>query len=172
MIRRIAALGAAVVLAAAALGAWAGAEDAKGVEAKAAFAKLKALAGEWTVTSEHGAGKIVYKVTANGTTVMETDFPGSAHEMITMYHLDGSNLKATHYCSAGNQPRLKLDLAGSTPDRLKFDFDGGSNLDASKDMHIHGCEIAIKDANHAEATWQGFLGGKKAMDTKFVMSRP
>src|SRR4051812_11535892 len=101
--------------------------------AKAALDKLKTLAGDWKNTSkdEHGggdhAGGISYRVTGNGSTVMETDFAGQSHEMITMYHLDGDELILTHYCALGNQPRLKLDRAKSTADNLIFSFDGGTN---------------------------------------------
>ncbi len=28
--------------------------------------------------------------------------------MITMFHMDGDRLLMTHYCGAGNQPRMKL----------------------------------------------------------------
>ncbi len=90
----------------------------EGVEAKAAFDRLKTLAGEWNVAAsgEHHDSKVIYKVTAAGSALMETDSAGSKHEMVTMYHLDGKDLLMTHYCAAGNQPRLKLDLKASKPD--------------------------------------------------------
>ena len=71
-------------------GSVAGGDEARGVEAKAAFARLKTLAGSWETRGEgHGhSGKIDYKVTGNGSVVMETFFPGTDHEMISMYHLD------------------------------------------------------------------------------------
>ena len=64
--------------------------------------------------------------------------------MVSVYHLDGKELRMTHYCAAGNQPRVKLDLAKSTPDELIFVFDGGTNLDPEKDMHIHGVRIKFE----------------------------
>ena len=82
---------------------------------------IKKLEGEWKVTGgdeHHGKeGKVTYKVTAAGSTLMETQFPGTGHEMVTMYHLDGDELKATHYCAAGNQPRGGQGNPASPSDR-------------------------------------------------------
>ena len=52
-----------------------------------------------------------YRVASGGSVVQETLFPGSPHEMISMYHLAGGQLVMTHYCAMGNQPRMKLDTA-------------------------------------------------------------
>ena len=149
------------------------ADDAK-VEPKEAFSKLKSLAGEWT--GEVGKGqppsKVVYRLISNGSVVMETLFPNTAHEMVTMYMLDGDELRLTHYCAAGNQPKLKLDAKSSTPDKLEFIFEGGTNFDPAKDMHMHSGRIAFKDKNHIEAEWDGYSDGKKTGTNKFVLSRP
>lgn len=148
-------------------------------DAKTAFARLKTLDGEWKVSDadkntevKRPDAKVIYKVTAAATTVMETQFPGTGHEMVTMYHLDGKQLVATHYCAAGNQPRLKLDLKASKPDRLLFVFDGGTNLDAGKDMHIHGILIKFLEGGKVESEWEGYMDGKKADTTVFPMTRP
>jgi hypothetical protein len=153
------------------------ADDKPGVEAKAAFARLKTLAGEWKVAELEGVhaqhdGKITYKVTAGGSTVMETFFPGSDHEMVSMYHLDGDELVLTHYCAAKNQPRMKLDRQASTPDQYLFVFDGGTGFDPAKDLHIHSGEIKFLEAGKVEATWNANVKGKKAMSSTFSMSRP
>jgi hypothetical protein len=153
------------------------AADKPGVEAKAAFARLKTLAGEWKVSETNGVhaehdGKITYKVTAAGSTLMETFFPGTFHEMVSMYHLDGDELVLTHYCAAGNQPRMKLDRQASTPDQYKFVFEGGTGFDPAKDLHIHSGEIKFLEGGKLEATWDANIKGEKAMSSKFSMSRP
>ena len=50
--------------------------------------------------------RISYRLVSNGTTLMETMDSGHDTSMVTMYHVDGSRILATHYCAAGNQPRM------------------------------------------------------------------
>ena len=76
-----------------------------------------------------------YRVTGAGSALVETQFPGSPHEMVTVYYVDGNDLVLTHYCAARNQPRMKLVRATDTD--LVFEFTGRSNLDPAKDMHTH-----------------------------------
>ena len=86
---------------------------------------------------------VSYKVSANGSVVMETLFSGTPHEMITMYHLAGNDLVATHYCAGANQPHFKLDTEKSTPNELVMAFDGGTNIDMDKGAFMHGGKIAF-----------------------------
>jgi hypothetical protein len=175
----------------------ANADDSKGaakagVDAKTAFAKVKTLAGTWKseITGLHKAGggketsgeykqrekheedaPVIYKVTGAGSALMETQFPGSNHEMVSVYHLDGDELRMTHYCAVGNQPRVKLDKANSTPDQLIFVFDGGTNLDPQKDMHIHGVKITFHEDGKVTSAWEGYMEGKSAGTTTFSLTR-
>src|SRR5205085_339923 len=75
--------------------------------------RMKKLAGTWVATDKDGKPTdqvvSVVKVTAAGSAVHETLFPGQPHEMISVYHRDGSDLIMTHYCALGNQPRMKAD---------------------------------------------------------------
>lgn len=129
----------------------------------AGIEQLKKLAGEWYVADDKGnpTDKLisVFKVTAAGSAVQETIFPGSDHEMVTVYHLDGKDLLLTHYCALGNQPRMKLDPK-SPAKELKFLFAGGTNIDPKKDMHMHEGSITIVDDNHIAWKWQGYMDGK------------
>jgi hypothetical protein len=152
-------------------------EDKAAPDAKAAFAKMKTLAGEWSSNGEgHGgadhAPKVIYKVTAAGSALMESQFPGSDHEMVSIYHLDGDNLLMTHYCAAGNQPRMKYDPKASKPGEFVFAFDGGTNFDPAKDMHIHNLNVIFHDDKHVDESWDAFVKGKKAMTSKFALTRP
>jgi hypothetical protein len=156
-----------------------------GVDAKTAFARIKTLVGTWkgTAADEHQTAKskvgdqhngettVTYKLTGAGSALVETQFPGSNHEMVSVYHLDGDDLRMTHYCAAGNQPRVKLDRANSTADELIFVFDGGTNLNPEKDLHIHGVKITFEKDGHITSAWDGYSGGKKASTMKFVMTK-
>ena len=163
---------AAMLLAAVAQGALAGEMASGKMDAKAAFEKLKGLAGEWRGTAGEGLSvPVIYKVSSNGNVVMETLFAGTDHEMITMYHLAGGDLVATHYCSIGNQPRFKLDLAKSSPSELIFAFDGGTNFDPAKDGHIHDGKIGFAEDGKLKAAWAFHAGGKQVENKEFQMTR-
>lgn len=156
---------------------------ADGVDANAAFDKLKSLEGTWRgVPEAQGAeaeaeaemtGKQVHEieVSAAGTVVMETMGPGTDHEMINMYHIDGDDLVLTHYCAGGNQPKMRLDRSRSTEDSLVFDFAGGTNLDPATDQHIHDARIEWKDDDRIESVWNGYMGGKPAGTMVFHLER-
>jgi hypothetical protein len=155
------------------------ADDTQPVGGKEAFNRMKSLAGEWSVTPEDSAhaghataGKIVYRVTSNGNTVMETMFADSDHEMVTMYFLDGGELRLTHYCAAGNQPHLKLDKKASKADVFSFAFEGGTNLNPDKDTHMHSGRIMFIDKDHIKAEWDGYSEGKKVGTHKLDLKRP
>jgi hypothetical protein len=165
-------LAAALIAALTMPGARAGETAAGKIDAKAAFEKLKGLAGDWTGTTGQGlATPVTYRVSSNGSVVMETLFPGTEHEMITMYHLVGSDLVATHYCAEGNQPHFKLDLAKSTPTELVFGFDGGTNFDPGKDNHIHSARIAFRGDGQHDEDWAFWAGGKEKGAEKFHLAR-
>lgn len=164
----------ALTCAAAGLLLAASARSGETVDPKAAFERLKALAGSWQGTMGGDAANpatVEYRVTGAGSTVMETLGPGSPHEMISMYHLDGDQLMLTHYCAGGNQPRMRLDRAASTPDRLKFVFFDGTNMDAAKDSHIHEVEIKLLGADQINTTAVSFAGGKQDSSLVFDFSR-
>jgi hypothetical protein len=154
-----------------------GDEPKSGIDAKTAFARLKALAGEWKVEEggEHGSDvgtKVIYRVTAAGSALVEEQFPGTSHEMVSVYHLDGDDLRMTHYCAAGNQPRMRLDRNASTPDVLVFSFDGGTNLDPAKDLHIHEAKIHLKSPKRVEGYWIAYKDGKPMEPHPIVLVKP
>jgi hypothetical protein len=147
------------------------------VTAKDAFAQLKSLKGTYknqVSDTEHHMpdheSKVTYHLTGAGSALVETDFPGTNHEMVSVYHLDGQDLRLTHYCAAGNQPRLKLDRSSSTPTKFVFVFDGGSNMDAAKDMHIHGMTMTFEKDGSVKAAWEAYMAGKSAGKTLFALS--
>ncbi len=148
----------------------AGENDGAANPAVAAFERLKSLEGEWHAITPEGVGTITYSVAAADSIVVEHLFPGTDHEMLTVYHMDGDDLVATHYCSAGNQPRFKLEQPGESSDRLHFAFNGGSNM-APGDGHIHEGWLRFVDADHLEAEWAFWKEQKPDHTTSFSMTR-
>ena len=135
---------------------------------------LKKLAGEWTGKAGHGDQKmdatVTYHVTANGSAVVETLFPGSEHEMVTVYTVEKGTLVLTHYCAAGNQPRMKAAKAGGA-NGLKFDFAGGANISPGKDMFMHDLKLSFADDDHLRGEWSQWKDGKPAELMVFDLER-
>ena len=144
--------------------------------ARDAFDRLKSLAGSWEGTGESSGVEpfptaVQYRVAAGGSAVFETLFPGTEHEMISVYHVSGDDLVMTHYCAMGNQPHMRLDRAASSAAELRFAFDGGTGFDPAVDGHIHSGRIAFREDGRIEAGWDVFKGGKQVATHRFVVAR-
>ena len=163
-----------VLLAAIFVAALARAESAPQPAASPAFARLQALAGEWVAADDSEMvkkGELVarYALTAGGSAVVETIFPGSPHEMVTVYTEDGEDVVLHHYCLNANAPRMRAkapapDKAGGTAGgRYEFAFDGGSNIHSPHDKHMHSAWIEFVSKNELRSEWTELDGGKTAM---------
>jgi len=127
--------------------------------------RMKKMAGTWVMADKDGKATnqivSIIKVTAGGSAVHETLFPGQPQEMVSVYHLDGADLVMTHFCMLGNQPRMKADPK-SPANQLCFKFAGGSNLDPAKDKHMHEGTLTFLDDDHVEFSGTCWEGGKPA----------
>ena len=133
--------------------------------APAAFDRLKQLAGDWEGTYQGEkpvATKVNFKVVSNGSAVMLTADDGSAGEMITMFHPDGSSVMVTHYCAAKNQPRMRL-AKSSDPNQLVFDFLDVTNLTGPDAEHMKRLVITFLDAGHHTQEWTFVQKGKEGV---------
>jgi hypothetical protein len=102
-----------------------------------AFGQLKQLVGQWKgKTAEGRTIAVSYRLTAGDTVLMETWTLSTSRESLTLYHLDGEDLLATHYCPQGNQPRLRF-ISSKNGGRLAFGFRDGTNLQAGGGFHQH-----------------------------------
>ncbi|HTQ48505.1 MAG TPA: hypothetical protein VMI75_37370 [Polyangiaceae bacterium] len=139
-----------------------------------ALAPLKKLAGTWTGKAGDGTqsmdATVTYKVTANGSAVMETLFPGTPHEMVTMYTVDKGELVLTHYCAAGNQPRMKAKSSADGRE-IAFEFAGGANIDPGKDQFMHDARMVFVDDDHLRTEWTDWSAGKKTVTRTFELTR-
>ena len=133
----------------------------------AGLEKMKKLAGTWLIADKDGKPTeqvaSVIKVTAGGSAVHETLFPGQPHEMVSVYTTEGPDLIMTHYCVLGNQPRMKAD-AKSPSGQIVFRFVGGGNLDPAKDKHMHDATLTIVDDDHIEVLGTGWENGVAAKE--------
>ncbi len=158
-----------LILGGSALAGPAPATDGVKPAASAALERFKALAGEW-VAAEDGPmskkGDLVarYAVTAAGSAVVETLFPGSAHEMVTVFTADGADVVLTHYCTEGNQPRMRARDPKGT--HFDFAYDGGTGIDAAHDRHMHQATFEFASADELRSEWTELADGKPVFVAK------
>ena len=138
------------------------------------LAKLQSLAGDWSGTVKEGdaapAVRVTYRLIGNGSAVVESLFPGTPHEMMTVYHLDGDRLMLTHYCAMKNQPRMMLD-SSSTAAEFIFTFAGGTNLTPGHGSYMDSGRIRFIDADTIEAEWEMLTDGKPTGMNRFFLKR-
>jgi hypothetical protein len=140
----------------------------------AGLERFKQLAGEWVGKEASGqAGMPVhvkYKVTAGGSAVVETLFPDSEHEMVSVIHPDGDDLVLTHYCMLGNQPQMRASAKGDG-NTVAFKFARATNLKSDKEMHMHDVTFTFVDKDTLKTEWVNFNEGKPGERVVFELKR-
>ncbi len=129
-------------------------------DAAAAFARLKTLVGEWEASTQMGNAHVSYELTGAGTAVVERETADQMPAMMTVYHLDGNRLILTHYCMAGNQPRMQARTFNQATGELQFQFLDITNLSSPGAGHMHNVSFRFVDDNHFQSEWQFYENGK------------
>jgi hypothetical protein len=129
-------------------------------DASKTFDKLKTLAGSWeaTVTTAPPTPDVVGKhaqvwlrVTSMGNALMhEMKVEGRPDDPITMFYLDSDRLFLTHYCDAGNRPRM---TATTSADGKTVDFDFLDVAGSLQYGHMHHVTFTFIDENHHSEDW-------------------
>jgi hypothetical protein len=144
-----------------------GGVHAVGVPSQAAQAssydQVKALEGEWVLVKMNGEtppnkGVIIYKAASGGSSIREIMFPGSEHEMTNMYHMHGDKLMMTHYCGAGNQPRMQSVVA--KPGHIELKTESVTNLATPKTEYMGELTLDMPDSKTLKQTWVSIEDGK------------
>ncbi|HTL79561.1 MAG TPA: hypothetical protein VL136_09155 [Candidatus Babeliales bacterium] len=169
----------AIVLGCAATLAALSAEEA---ESSKALSEIKTLIGNWSGTFQwtggrHDSGSMnaTYYLTGNGSAVVENLMNESAPVMTTVYHLDGRDLRMTHFCGAQNQPRLKARRINLDHGAIDFEFVDATNLRSPDAPHVHGLEIRMIDANHLTLTFlfqSGSVESREEINLKRTETQP
>jgi hypothetical protein len=152
--------------------------------AQKSFDQLKTLAGSWTgaVTvnpptdeMKDAHADITLRVTSRGNAIVHEmrgtgtpDDPAKYDHPVTMFYLDGDRLLLTHYCDAGNRPRM---TAKASPDGkiVEFDFlDVAGNLNYG---HMQHAVFTVVDANHHTEDWTFMMPGDKPMHAHMDLQR-
>ena len=132
-------------------------------DAQKSFDKLKTLAGSWEGNLDGKSMHVSLRVTSMGNAIMhEMKGTGSPDNPITMFNLDGARLLMTHYCDAGNQPRL---VGTASPDgkTFTFDFIDATNLLSSQMGHMQHVVFTLIDADHHTEKWEFAMADGKPM---------
>ena len=137
------------------------------------FDTMKSLTGNWEgKDSQGGAVQVSNRVTGGGSALMseiKTSMHGKAEDMISMINMDGDRLLLTHYCSAGNQPRMQAALS---PDgkSITFSFIDATNLASADAPHMKSVTFNFIDENHHTEEWHFAMQGKE-MVQRFDLQR-
>lgn len=147
-------------------------------DAQKSFDKLKTLEGSWEgrVTAvppnPEIDNKLVHaslRVTSMGNALMhEMTGAGRPDDPITMVYLDNDRLVLTHYCDAGNRPRMTGKMS---PDEKTLEF---AFLDVSGSTqygHMDHAAFNIIDANHHSEDWYYMEPGDKLVHAHVDLQR-
>jgi hypothetical protein len=136
-------------------------------QAAAVFERLKTLQGTWQGWSSKGwTETITLRLIANGSALEEesqfADDAGGKNRMASFYQLDGDRLLLTHYCEAGNTPRLVASGLQEPGPAVTFTFLDGVNLPSRDRGHMDKVVLRFEDGDHFSARWTWFQDGKEA----------
>lgn len=153
-------------------------------DAEKTFTQIKSLAGKWkaNVTIDPpmpniGANTVTdvtMRVTSRGNALVHEIYePGKDNDPahydhpVTMFYIDGDKLLLTHYCDAGNRPRMAA--RSSDGKTVEFDFvDVAGNL---KYGHMAHAIFTFVDANHHIEDWTFMMPGDKPMHAHLDLTR-
>lgn len=148
------------------------ADGAHAHDSAAALAKLRSLEGEWSgsyewsgARSDNGAMSASYSLTGNDSAVVENLIIGGKQVMTSVYHLDGDDLRMTHYCAAQNQPRLRARTIDLSKGIIEFDFVDATNLRSSSAPHVHGLEIHFHSDDKITLVFLFLSGDQRSRET-------
>jgi hypothetical protein len=134
--------------------AWLAAASAGGDAnpANPAWEKMKTLVGSWQgMMGGTTPVSVTYTLVSNGTSLMES-LTAEHLSMITMFNPDGDTILATHYCAAGNQPRLRAKTT-TDPKSLDFQFVDVTNNQSPKMEVMNRLLVTFQDADHFQQQW-------------------
>jgi hypothetical protein len=128
------------------------------------FNQLKALTGSWEGKTADGKPlQVLFRETAGGSALMSEILGTGPENMVSLIHMDGPNkLLMTHYCGAGNQPRMQASVSpdGKT---ISFTFFDGTNI-APDAGHMQSMVLTMLDNNHHTEDWTFAAQGKETKE--------
>lgn len=147
-------------------------------DAEEAFDDLKTLAGSWvgqltTFPQEPDvSGKFAQfslRVTSLGNALVhEMSISGMPDHPLTMFYLEGDRLVLTHYCDAGNRPRM---VGKAAPDGKTLEFDFLDLSGGDQYGHMHHVVFTFVDENHHTQEWTWRKPNGESLRAHFDLER-
>jgi phage tail protein X len=154
-------------------------------DAQKSFEKIKTLSGVWEghVTTipplaDMGDGAVTQvsmRVTSRGNALVHEmkdaanpDDPAKYDHPVTMFYVDSDRLLLTHYCDAGNRPRMS---ARTSPDGKTIEFDFLDVAGSTQYGHMQHAVFTIIDANHHIEEWTYLMPGDKPIRARIDLQR-
>jgi len=154
-------------------------------DAQKSFTEMKTLAGTWQGPvkldpphPEMNNGKPVQvsmRVTSRGNALVHEmteagalDDPTKYDHPVTMFYLDSERLILTHYCDAGNRPRM---AARTSTDGKTVEFDFLDVAGSTQYGHMQHAVFTVVDENHHTEDWTFMMPGDKPMHAHMDLQR-
>ena len=150
-------------------------------ETKQAFALIKSLSGRWQgdflnpETKKPVTMETRIRVTSHGNSVVhemkgagDPDESDKIDHPVTMMYLDGASLILTHYCDAGNRPRMSARLS---PDGRTVDFDFLDVAGPTTHGHMQSARFTFVDSTHHIEQWTWAMPNGKTMSVPMDLHR-
>jgi hypothetical protein len=138
------------------------------------FERMKQLVGAWEGTSDMGKEgekvRVEYRLTSGGSALVETLSPGSAEEMVSVYHDRKGKLAMTHYCTLRNRPLMTLAKVDAQSIELVF-ARKGNDINPAREKHMHAVRITFTDNDHIVQRWTLYDKGKDAGGVTMKLTR-
>ena|SRR5688572_26724986 len=133
-----------------------------------AFERLKGLAGTWEVTEKSTSRKFTaeYTLTGGDSVLMEV-----LAGMATAYHLDKGTLVLTHFCGAGNQPRMRVKAIENGGRRIAFEMYDITNLKSPDAYRSTSLEVQFHDDGTVDLAYGGWSAGRSSTQTFQLLRR-
>jgi len=127
-------------------------------DAQAAFARMRSLLGEWHAPLPNNETMIdIFRPIAFGTALLHEEWKNGEQLTATVFYVDGSQLRADHFCDMGNQ--LRYVDESTDPQVLRFVLHDAANLDTHP-RHFHSTTWRYVDAEHHVQDWEAASPGK------------
>ena len=146
-------------------------------DAQKTFDQLKALSGVWegkvttdmpvAASIQNSLMHVTLRTTSRGNALLHEMTSSGPDDPITMFYLDENRLLLTHYCDAGNRPRMEGKLS---PDGKTLEFSFLDVAGSNQHQHMHHAKFTFIDANHHTEDWV-FMLGDKAVHAHFDLRR-